>query len=116
MATSLTPRNPQIFLLQKVFVNLNSSSLLQGEQILEELLQLPRRGVTLRVAVSRPSAKSPLNDLLALEESGASVRTVDLPQLTGGVLHTKLWLVDGVHLYVGSANMDWRSLTQVRNE
>uniref|UniRef100_A0A8C3KU17 5'-3' exonuclease PLD3 n=1 Tax=Calidris pygmaea TaxID=425635 RepID=A0A8C3KU17_9CHAR len=45
---------------------------------------------------------------------GAAVRTVDLPQLTGGVLHTKLWLVDGAHLYVGSANMDWRSLTQVK--
>ena len=31
-----------------------------------------------------------------------------------GVLHTKLWLVDGKHFYVGSANFDWRSLTQVK--
>ncbi|NXI44196.1 PLD3 Phospholipase, partial [Galbula dea] len=85
----------------------------QGEQILEELLQLPQRGVAVRVAVSRPAARSPLNDLLALERSGAAVRTVDLPRLTGGVLHTKFWLVDGTHLYIGSANMDWRSLTQV---
>lgn len=45
--------------------------------------------------------------------AGAAVRAVDMPQLTGGVLHTKFWLVDGTHLYVGSANMDWRSLTQV---
>lgn len=45
--------------------------------------------------------------------TGAAVRTVDMPQLTGGVLHTKFWLIDGTHLYVGSANMDWRSLTQV---
>ncbi|NWX23929.1 PLD3 Phospholipase, partial [Aegotheles bennettii] len=86
----------------------------QGEKILEELLQLPQRGVTIRVAVSHPSAKFPLNDLQALERSGAGVRAVDLPRLTGGVLHTKFWLVDGVHLYVGSANMDWRSLTQVK--
>lgn len=41
------------------------------------------------------------------------MRTVDMPRLTGGVLHTKFWLVDGTHLYIGSANMDWRSLTQV---
>jgi hypothetical protein len=34
--------------------------------------------------------------------------------LGGGVLHTKLWLVDRTHVYVGSANMDWRSLTQVK--
>ncbi|NXE71696.1 PLD3 Phospholipase, partial [Calcarius ornatus] len=46
--------------------------------------------------------------------AGAAVRTVDLPRLTGGVLHTKFWLVDGVHLYIGSANMDWRALTQVK--
>jgi len=45
--------------------------------------------------------------------AGAVVRTVDMPRLTGGVLHTKFWLVDSTHLYVGSANMDWRSLTQV---
>ncbi|XP_074932500.1 5'-3' exonuclease PLD3 isoform X2 [Phalacrocorax aristotelis] len=86
----------------------------QGEQIFEELLQLSQRGITVRIAVSRPSAKSPLNDLQALEQSGAAVRTVDMPRLTGGVLHTKFWLVDGTHLYVGSANMDWRSLTQVK--
>lgn len=34
--------------------------------------------------------------------------------LGGGVLHTKLWLIDRTHVYVGSANMDWRSLTQVK--
>ncbi|NXU61408.1 PLD3 Phospholipase, partial [Horornis vulcanius] len=86
----------------------------QGERILAELLRLPRRGVAVRVAVSAPSGKAPLDDLRALESSGAAVRAVDLPRLTGGVLHTKFWLVDGVHLYLGSANMDWRSLTQVR--
>uniref|UniRef100_A0A672V5Z6 5'-3' exonuclease PLD3 n=2 Tax=Strigops habroptila TaxID=2489341 RepID=A0A672V5Z6_STRHB len=86
----------------------------QGEQVLQELLRLSRRGVTVRVAVSRPSAKAPPRDLQALESSGAAVRAVDLPRLTGGVLHTKFWLVDGAHLYVGSANMDWRSLTQVK--
>lgn len=32
----------------------------------------------------------------------------------GGVLHTKLWVVDRTHVYVGSANMDWRSLSQVK--
>ncbi|NXV53569.1 PLD3 Phospholipase, partial [Uria aalge] len=50
----------------------------------------------------------------SLSPAGAAVRAVDMPQLTGGVLHTKFWLVDGTHLYVGSANMDWRSLTQVK--
>uniref|UniRef100_A0A1A8AJ15 5'-3' exonuclease PLD3 n=1 Tax=Nothobranchius furzeri TaxID=105023 RepID=A0A1A8AJ15_NOTFU len=46
--------------------------------------------------------------------TGADVRTVDMKKLTSGVLHTKFWLVDRKHLYIGSANMDWRSLTQVK--
>lgn len=44
---------------------------------------------------------------------GAQVRYVPMTQLTGGVLHSKFWIVDGKHIYLGSANMDWRSLTQV---
>jgi len=44
---------------------------------------------------------------------GADVRGVDLQSITGGILHTKLWVVDKKHMYLGSANMDWRSLTQV---
>lgn len=36
-----------------------------------------------------------------------------MKHLTGGVLHSKFWVVDGRHVYVGSANMDWRSLAQV---
>lgn len=28
-------------------------------------------------------------------------------------MHTKAWLVDGKHFYIGSANIDWRALTQV---
>lgn len=47
---------------------------------------------------------------------GAEVREVGLKALTGGIVHTKLWVVDQKHLYVGSANMDWRSLSQVNRK
>lgn len=39
---------------------------------------------------------------------------MDLKAVTGGIVHTKLWVVDQKHLYIGSANMDWRSLSQVQ--
>lgn len=45
--------------------------------------------------------------------TGADIRTVNMRELTSGVLHTKFWIVDKKHIYIGSANMDWRSLTQV---
>ncbi len=49
----------------------------------------------------------------ALLSAGADVRMVNMRELTTGVLHTKFWIVDKKHIYIGSANMDWRSLTQV---
>ena len=45
---------------------------------------------------------------------GIEVRTLDVERLIGsGIIHTKLWIVDGHHIYLGSANMDWRSYTEV---
>ncbi|XP_054855470.1 5'-3' exonuclease PLD3 isoform X2 [Eublepharis macularius] len=86
----------------------------QGEEILAGLLKLSERGIATRIAVNPPSSRLPSSDLQALEESGAQIRQVDLPRLTTGVLHTKFWIVDQTHIYLGSANMDWRALTQVK--
>ncbi|MEE6491207.1 hypothetical protein FKM82_016129 [Ascaphus truei] len=86
----------------------------QGEDILQELLALKQRGIALRVAVNPSGSPKKDSDTNALKNSGAEVRVVDMPKLTGGVLHTKFWVVDKKHMYIGSANMDWRSLTQVK--
>ena len=32
----------------------------------------------------------------------------------GGIMHQKLWVVDDIHVYLGSSNMDWLSLAQVK--
>ncbi|EDM07948.1 rCG54146 [Rattus norvegicus] len=84
----------------------------QGEEVLQQLQALAPRGVKVRIAVSKPNG--PLADLQSLLQSGAQVRMVDMQKLTHGVLHTKFWVVDQTHFYLGSANMDWRSLTQVK--
>ncbi len=43
------------------------------------------------------------------------VRDVNFTRLIGaGILHTKMWIVDRKHFYLGSANLDWRALTQVK--
>lgn len=54
-------------------------------------------------------------DSYYLEKMGlANVQTINVSRLVGaGIMHTKMWVVDQKHFYVGSANMDWRSLTQV---
>ncbi|XP_041035851.1 5'-3' exonuclease PLD3-like isoform X2 [Carcharodon carcharias] len=84
----------------------------EGEEVFKQLVELKSRGISLKIAVNSPQQSD--EDTVYLEKNGAEVRQVHLKNLTGGIVHTKLWVVDGMHVYVGSANMDWRSLTQVK--
>ncbi|XP_074534772.1 5'-3' exonuclease PLD3 [Halichoeres trimaculatus] len=85
----------------------------QGETVLKKLAELSGK-VSVRIAVNAPQESQPQDDLRLLNDSGAHIRTVNMKKLTSGVLHTKFWVVDKKHIYIGSANMDWRSLTQVK--
>lgn len=85
----------------------------QGESVLKTLAELSGK-LSVRIAVSTPQGSKPQADLRLLNDSGADIRTVNMIKLTTGVLHTKFWVVDKKHIYIGSANMDWRSLTQVK--
>lgn len=42
------------------------------------------------------------------------MRKVDFGGLMNGILHSKFWVVDRKHVFIGSANMDWRAITQVK--
>ncbi|XP_032962818.1 5'-3' exonuclease PLD4 isoform X2 [Rhinolophus ferrumequinum] len=95
-------------------IGVNDSSSHLGEALLQKLQQLLDRNVSLAVATSHPTLARNSTDLQVLANRGAQVRHVPMGQLTRGVLHSKFWVVDGRHIYMGSANMDWRSLTQVK--
>ncbi|KAG5895663.1 hypothetical protein JTB14_008672 [Gonioctena quinquepunctata] len=92
-------------------------SSIQGENIFQALLNAGTgRGIKIRIAQNAPSQNYPNIDTeLLAKRKAASVRSLNFAKLMGGgVLHTKLWIIDMKHVYVGSANMDWRSLTQVK--
>lgn len=113
----------------------------KGKEVLRELGELPSRNISVRVMTSVPSVAPNSTDLKILEEkglelylfvgfisilspsepsispsTGVQVRKVDFGRLTQGVLHSKFWIVDRKHLLIGSANMDWRAVTQVQLE
>ncbi|KYM89583.1 Phospholipase D3 [Atta colombica] len=106
-----------------------------GEQVFQSLLEAGRdRHIMLKIAQNLPSRLSPNIDTQILAKKANAQNTKFTPPLIGrleldlvgvknlnfagllggGVLHTKLWLIDRTHVYVGSANMDWRSLSQVK--
>ncbi|KAM7023981.1 5'-3' exonuclease PLD4 isoform 2-T2 [Acridotheres tristis] len=93
-------------------IGVNDSSSKQGEDILQRFERLLAANVSLYIAASSPTLATKSKDLELLEEKGAHVKKIDFGHLTGGVLHSKFWIVDMKHIYIGSANMDWRSLSQ----
>ncbi|XP_058016562.1 5'-3' exonuclease PLD3-like isoform X2 [Ahaetulla prasina] len=100
------------FTLRGSDLQMEEPSAEQGLEVFNMLRSLPSRGVKLEIAVNSPQSSKDDTDELARD--GADVRYVNMKELTGGIVHTKLWVVDRKHLYIGSANMDWRSLTQVK--
>ncbi|KAI4457518.1 phospholipase d - related [Holotrichia oblita] len=88
-----------------------------GEEIYNALLTAGLdKNIKIKIAQNAPSLDQPNTDTESLGKKGAAqVRSLNFAKLIGsGVLHTKLWLVDRKHFYIGSANMDWRALTQVK--
>jgi len=81
-------------------------------QIYELLIDAHDRGVQIQIVENDP----PSPDSKQLQEMGvAEVRGVNVTNLLGsGILHAKFLVVDNSTFYLGSANMDWRSLTQVK--
>lgn len=88
----------------------------QGESVLETLMVAGRdRKLKIKIAQNKPENGYYNNTRDLAKYAGAEVRTLDFDRLMGnGILHTKMWLIDRKHFYVGSANLDWRSLTQVK--
>lgn len=90
----------------------NETGAEEGRHIYEQLLE-KSKNVNLTIAQSGPVRND--TELQQLEAAGAKIYWVNVAKILGrGILHTKLWTVDNKHSYLGSANMDWRSITQVK--
>uniref|UniRef100_A0ABM5FBR7 5'-3' exonuclease PLD4 isoform X1 n=2 Tax=Pogona vitticeps TaxID=103695 RepID=A0ABM5FBR7_9SAUR len=95
-------------------LDVNDTSSQQGEEILKKLESLLSENISMFIATSVPSKVYHSTDLKVLEGKGAHVKWVNFGHLTHGVLHTKFWIVDRKHIFLGSPNVDWRALTQVK--
>ncbi|KAJ8308717.1 hypothetical protein KUTeg_013591 [Tegillarca granosa] len=93
----------------------HDNSTWQGESVFDTLMSAGKdRHLKIKIVQNKPDPPNKDTEELA-KYGGAEVRTLDVGRLLGsGILHTKMWLIDRQHFYVGSANLDWRSLTQVK--
>ncbi|KAH8240724.1 hypothetical protein KR026_004324 [Drosophila bipectinata] len=90
-------------------LDVNDSSTLPGDHLFQRLLSngdVGKPKLRIRIVLNRSQQSMWHADARILSNYGAA-------EIVGiNFLHSKLWLVDGQHFYLGSADMDWRSLTQ----
>jgi phosphatidylserine/phosphatidylglycerophosphate/cardiolipin synthase-like enzyme len=84
------------------------------DPVLTALRRAAARGVRVRLLLDAGMHRTypqPADSLGRLK--GVSVRTVDYHRLAGGVQHAKFMIVDGREAWLGSQNLDWRSLSHI---
>ncbi|KAG2776095.1 hypothetical protein PC129_g17118 [Phytophthora cactorum] len=102
----------------------------RGKNLLLALKDAAMRGVKIRVLTAKQNGETDEMDettelscnslpsevqmLVDAAKEDVQVRCWSGPEWYGsGILHQKIWIFDDSHVYVGSANMDWKSLAQV---
>ena len=89
-----------------------------GRALYQALRDAAARGVTIRILQS-PGFSGQKQESDALSEEfpdRVSIHSIDMGKWYGGsgIMHQKIWIFDARHLYLGSANMDWKSISQVK--
>jgi phospholipase D3/4 len=89
-----------------------------GRALYQALRDAAARGVTIRILQSPGfSGQKQESDTIREEfPDRISIHSVDMAKWYGGsgIMHQKIWIFDARHLYLGSANMDWKSISQVK--
>ena len=84
------------------------------EPVLRELEKAGARGVKVRIMLSALMLKEDQPSVARLRAiPGAEVRIFDFGEGKRGILHAKYFIVDGAEGFVGSQNLDWRSLQHI---
>ena len=97
---------------------LDAMGAVYGRALYEALRAAARRGVNIRILQSPGFSDSPQESetLRAEFPDRISIHSVKMGDWYGGggIMHQKIWIFDARHIYLGSANMDWKSIAQVK--
>ncbi|KAL0483907.1 PLD3 [Acrasis kona] len=89
----------------------------QGNDVHNALISAKRdRNIDIEIVMNTPTKQFPdLDTVKLLNDKIAKVYWLDWAKaFKSGIIHTKLMIADDDAFYLGSANMDWTSLSQVK--
>lgn len=84
------------------------------EKIINEIVAAANRGVKVRVMIDAkffqryPKSTSDFENI-----TNITIKKIPWDKIGSGVMHAKIFIVDGNDLFVGSQNFDWRSLKHI---
>lgn len=90
-----------------------------GRALYDALRAAAGRGVQIRILESPGFSGGAKQESATLKEDFPDAVSIHQVQMGdwyggGGIMHQKIWVFDRRHLYLGSANMDWKSIMQVK--
>jgi len=89
-----------------------------GRALYQALHNAAARGVSIRILESPGFSKVKTESAVLKAEfpDRISIHSIQMGDWYGqsGIMHQKIWIFDARHIYLGSANMDWKSLAQVK--
>ena len=89
----------------------------EGQALFDALKAAAGRGVRIRI-IESPGFDSSDDESKVLQYASPGqieIHRINMEDWYGsGIMHQKLWIFDGKSVYLGSANMDWKSLSQVK--
>ncbi len=89
----------------------------EGQDLYDALVGAAARGVKIRIVESPgfDDAETESSKLEKAHPDRVEIRRIDMKDwYESGIMHQKIWIFDGRDVYLGSANNDWKSLTQVK--
>lgn len=82
--------------------------------VIGELKLAAGRGVRIRIIVDSSFYAANEKGSDALEGiKGIEIRKIPMRNISGGVMHAKFFITDRQNIFIGSQNMDWRSLIHI---
>lgn len=83
------------------------------DPILAALKDTAKAGKDVRILFEKKLSPQFLADLPDLQSAGIETKLFDVAALTGGIHHAKYYVKDGSVSFIGSQNLDWRSLSHI---
>jgi phosphatidylserine/phosphatidylglycerophosphate/cardiolipin synthase-like enzyme len=84
------------------------------DTILNSIVAAAKRGVVVRIIIDAGMYKTYPESADELDKyDNIEVRKIDIKSITGGIQHSKYFIVDDKEVFLGSQNFDWRALKHI---